>query len=700
MNSIFFDQFNGLDAAEILSRVELAVAKDNRSYVCPKCGFGTFKRKTGIKPRTNSKGQTRWHCFGCGTDFSNFDLAGAVLGLNPEYDKAELARRLEELFGLDDDKQSARSDKKISGSVDTMANEQTKVEPRNFAGLYEYCRGNYSLRKFVDGQGGTWRGLTFATLDKAGCLYHGAYNFGDNERPAVIFPYSTRFYFVRSVVDKERRVSKDAKRELYIAAPIVTDGVNFVSEAEIDALSIAQVMPSCGSVATGGVGGARLLVTELNKSFGDDERKPRFIVCLDNDEAGKTNAPEFVKMLRSAGYPASFSFLEGGFEGEQIANSAGEVTVVKKVDANDLLCAGKLARRLFDVIERTEDELAEPNPEPAKTDEPAQVDATDDGASFGRSIGDYFTERFFDDVALSSRYAARKTGFDNLDEKLVFVPGLYLLGGLPATGKTTFVWQMLNQLAERGEHCIFCSYEMSELELFTKSLARKLYLQDAGRSERMGLTSFNIRRGMVTHHEEVQAAVKSFSFSKVNLRVAELSNEPVKELFERLKPLVDKADKSPVVVLDYLQILPATKGSDGKRESIDDTLRRLKDFQRSTASTFVVISSFNRANYWARVSFESFKESGGIEYSADAVLGLETCVKVNGGNNELEERKRAITAAYKQDTRQVKLTCLKNRNGSAFDVVFDYHCKFDCFESAIDEDELPPEREVVPRKGH
>lgn len=707
----FFDDFNCLDAATILSRVELAVAADGRSYICPNCGHG--KHGDGIKPRVTSKGQTRWKCFDCDTDFSNLDLCSAVFGYN---DVAEAARELKALFGLDDDEQlsfpqrskSARG-KNFSGSVDGVIKLQglneAAAEPRNFAALYDFCRRKWSLRKFVDEQGGKWRGLTYETLDKAGCVYHDAYKFRGEERPAVIFPYSERFYFARSTVDKERAVPKYAKRELYIAAPIVTDGVNFVSEAEIDALSIRQSVAGCGSVAAGGTSGARLLVAELNKRFGNAEQKPRFIVFLDGDESGKKNAPEFVKALRAAGYPAVLSFpKENTSEVSQFLNlETGEV-VTKGKDANDLLVSGELAARLLDIIEQTDDELnevaAELVSEPVtvtepvnstETNAPAQVDATDDGTSFGRSIGEYFAKQFSADVALFSRYAERRTGFDNLDEKLVFVPGLYLLGGLPSTGKTTFGWQLVEQLAERGEHCIFCSYEMSRLELFTKSLARKLYLQDAARSERMGLTSFNIRRGMVTHLDEVQAAVKSLSSSTVNLRVAELSNLPVAKLFERLKPIVAKADKSPVIVLDYLQILPAAP--DDKRSGIDDTLRRLKTFQRSTASTFVVISSFNRANYWSPVSFESFKESGAIEYSADAVLGLETCVKLDTKSDTPDERKKAVAAEYKKAVRTVKLTCLKNRNGAAFDCVFDYHCKFDCFEPTIDEDELPPERD-------
>lgn len=706
----FFAKFNQLSAEEILSRVNLATAADGRSYICPICGHGT--NGDGIRPRIGkTEKETRWMCFGtCGQKaYSNFDVACAALGLNTA-DTATAVKELKEIFGLDDNNQQSPSSRgepardetnKKLFKVPMSAREGVKpvhaddTEPRDRTGLYDYCRRYYSLRKFVDEQGGTWRGLTYETLNAAGCLYHGDYNgYGDGvPRPSIIFPYSEKFFFVRSVVDKERRVTKNAPRELYIAAPIALDVPNFVVEGEIDSLSIKQVMPGYGVVAVGGVGNSKLLLDALDKKFGNAERKPRFVVLFDNDTAGEKDAPELVNRLRAAGYPAKISFLEG--------------TDREKCDANDLLRRGKLFDRLVEILDSVTNELesqAATLTKPDNADVPAQIDesAADVGETFGRSIFEYFTEKFFVDVAVTSRYAERKTGFSNIDDdgKLVLVPGLYLLGGLPATGKTTFSWQLLCQLADRGETCIYCSYEMSELELFSKAIARKLFESDSSRSTRLDLTSFNIRRGRVTNLDEIQSAAKCFSSSReLDLRVAELSNEPVPVLIEKIKPLVANVTKSPVVVVDYLQILPAA--NDAKRESLDDSLRRLKNFQRESNSTIILISSFNRANYWQPVSFESFKETGGIEYSADCVLGLETFVTVEGnltGENYRSARKAAITDTYKQDTRTVKLTCLKNRNGNAFDVYFDYHCKFDCFkptDEPVDATDVTPPDDLV-----
>ena len=64
----------------------------------------------------------------------------------------------------------------------------------------------------------------------------------------------------------------------------------------------------------------------------------------------------------------------------------------------------------------------------------------------------FFKEKFDMKVKEMKEYAGRKTGFTNLDAEQIFTPGLYVLGGLPALGKTTFAWQLLEQMARQGEN--------------------------------------------------------------------------------------------------------------------------------------------------------------------------------------------------------------------------------------------------------
>ena len=286
-------------------------------------------------------------------------------------------------------------------------------------------------------------------------------------------------------------------------------------------------------------------------------------------------------------------------------------------------------------------------------------------------LADYFAHQLKAGIDNLKNYANRLTGFNNLDQQQFFSPGLYVIGATPAAGKTTFCWQLLEQLARKGETCIYCSYEMSQLEIFTKSLARELFK----RVPNTELTAADIRRGSCSI--QLAATHDDFAKSNLDLSILELQDESIDNLLTLLKPLcLDKA-KAPVVCLDYLQIVPTSRES--AKLGVDDSVRKLKKFQRDTNSTFIVISSFNRDNYTKPVSFESFKESGNIEYTADVVWALQLNVlnSINPGN--IGDSRKKIDEAKKNQPRQIQLKCLKNRQGTNYDCFFNYFSAHDYF---------------------
>lgn len=64
---------------------------------------------------------------------------------------------------------------------------------------------------------------------------------------------------------------------------------------------------------------------------------------------------------------------------------------------------------------------------------------------------------------------------------------------------------------------------------------------------------------------------------------------------------------------------------DGVRLAVDDILKKLRRFQLDTGTTFILISILNRKSpkCYDYIELDSFKESGGIEYTADVVWGLQ-----------------------------------------------------------------------------
>ena len=306
------------------------------------------------------------------------------------------------------------------------------------------------------------------------------------------------------------------------------------------------------------------------------------------------------------------------------------------------------------------------------------------------SFAQFFAEKFKTNVAETKAYANRSTGFYNIDEHQFFLPGLYVIGATPAAGKTTFCWQMLEQLATEGETCIYCSYEMSQLELFAKSLARELFK----RNDDTALTAAQIRKGGTS--TALERVVVDFADSQRNLSVMELQDETVDDLLRLLKPFCTDKTKAPVVCLDYLQIIPTSRES--TKIGIDETVRKLKKFQRDTNTTFIVISAFNRMNYAQMVSFESFKESGNIEYTADVVWALQLDImnQIKSGDS-ISESRRKIEEAKRRQPRQIHLKCLKNRQGTNYDCLFNYHSAHDLFEPCEEWSEIGTAKSTLQR---
>lgn len=288
-------------------------------------------------------------------------------------------------------------------------------------------------------------------------------------------------------------------------------------------------------------------------------------------------------------------------------------------------------------------------------------------------------DNYISDIAILKNSANRKTGFSNIDEHQIFLPGLYVLGATPACGKTTFSWQLANQLAALGEDVLFCTYEMTPTELYAKSAARELFRLD----DQMSLTSTDIRSGAWT--SDLHGVYTDLKISLKTLKVKKFDTADVDKLLFDIRPFC-LGDRKPIIIVDYLQRLIPRNGKADTRALIDDALFKIKDFQQKFNVTFIVISTFNRTNYNQLVSFESFKESGGIEYTADVVWAMQLNVaNFLSGEKENVIRKK-INDAKKQQPREIQLTCLKNRNGNNYDCYFRYFSAHDYFSPCYDTD--------------
>ena len=304
------------------------------------------------------------------------------------------------------------------------------------------------------------------------------------------------------------------------------------------------------------------------------------------------------------------------------------------------------------------------------------------------SLYNYMSTRFTKDIEDYKVFKDRKTGFKNLDEITSLYPGLYVIGGLSTLGKTTFIHQMADQMAEQGEHVLFFSLEMATLEMITKSMARKTVLTKDGYSFEKGVSSLQIRLNDIPNYkrEAVQQAIQNYEPISKNFNIIEGNfNTNIDTIKKYIDDYILKNKVSPLVIIDYLQIIPGSAKDRSDKERIDRIVTELKRISRDYNISLIAISSLNRGNYLTPIDFESFKESGGIEYTADVVWGLQLQAihaDIFNTTAKIKEKREIINHAKKSNPRKIELVCLKNRNGiSNYSCGFTYYPGYDLFVS-------------------
>jgi len=311
------------------------------------------------------------------------------------------------------------------------------------------------------------------------------------------------------------------------------------------------------------------------------------------------------------------------------------------------------------------------------------------------SVYKYLEKAFVKDVERFMAYKERKTGFDRLDSHTFgLYPGLYVIGAITSLGKTTFIHQIGDNLAAAGDHVIYFSLEQSRMELVTKSLSRTMAVS---MGKEKAISAIRIRAGELGG-DRVQKAAEIYSETAKRVNIVESNfNTSIEEIREYVERYIKANGVDPIVIVDYLQIIPPSGLRQTDKERVDSIVRGLKVLQRDYQLVIFVVSSLNRANYMTPVDLESFKETGGIEYTADVVWGLQLSVLNQNEfdkttTNDTRKRKEILLNAKKQIPREVGLVVPKNRFGLlGFSVEFDYYPQCDLF---VEREHKPMGKEV------
>lgn len=598
-------------------------------YVCPfdDCHSGTGPKATGAFVLYDCG--AKWKCFACDRGGDLFDLMAGMENLDVKRDFPAIVTKAREMFG-----------RGVNVAYTPQRTAHTAMRPQREEPEPDY--GDYltKCRAAIDGGMAylAGRGFTAATVERFGLGF-------DTAKQAITIPVnnSRHAFSMRFIGENpQHRYMSHGKLPVFNVASLYRGEPCFVVEGQFDAMSIEQM------------GGRAVAITGSNtnalyRQIG--ERKPGapLIVAMDGDDPGRKKSEEMCKRL----------------DDMKIPYIVAEWTVAGK-DANERL--GKDPKGFGRDVQA--------NVARALESTPAKLD----------NVADYLTQAFKADIARGMGDTI-PTGFAQLDKKLNggLHAGLYVLGAVPSLGKTSLAWQIADNIAASGRTVLFYSLEMSRFEMVSKAISRYaagLYSVDLAPS------ALDVRMGK--NPEIVGKAVEAFaatSAKRLNIIPGGL-DMTVGDICDHAAARVDS---QPVVFVDYLQIMrsgdPRTDSDDKRRT--DEAMRQLKQLSASHGLTVFVVSSLNRQNYEESASFQSFKESGGVEYTADTILGLQlraiTEPEYMTAKSDTTKKREIIEAAKMATPRRLRLLCLKNRSGlTGWNLDMDYYPRCDTFRESED----------------
>lgn len=604
---------------------------NKKAYVCPLCGSGTGRNKTGaftITPDGNS-----WKCFACDKGGDTLDLIGYVEGIDDYNSKL---KRAGELFNVTIDtpaREYQNQDKTAQNTdnTDTHNSIHTPVNG-NYIEFYKQANDNIQATDYPEK-----RGLSKAILDrfKIGYVENWKHpNAPENVTgsPRLIIPVTPTSYLARdtreNIPDYQKQYAKTkvGGSDIFngIAFTQNADQPIFIVEGEIDALSIMEVGGI--AVALGSTSNAKKLVEMVR----DKQLERPLILALDNDSRGRQAQEELKQLLQA----------------KKIPYIIAELTTKDAKDPNDMLVRDRGA---FEA--RVEKAISE---------------ARDDKEKYLETSTDNYIQDFLDGIADSVNTPYIPTGFKGIDEALDggLYEGLYIVGAISSLGKTTLVTQIADQVAKQGHDVLIFSLEMARSELMAKSISRHTVIEvlDKGGDMKNAKTVRGITAGVRyanyndTEKELIKNAVTAYSGYAKHIYITEgVGDLGAQQIRETVEKHVQYTGNTPLVIIDYLQILAPYNERATDKQNTDKAVMELKRISRDFKTPVIGISSFNRDNYNNAVSMQAFKESGAIEYSSDILIGLQL---KGAGTKDFD-----VTEAKSKNPREIELVILKNRNG-------------------------------------
>lgn len=627
------------------------------------------------------------HCFGCGASHNAYTLIRKVFNI-PEADKQATFLKGCELAGIDP-----------QDITDDYTKKWADTEP-NYISFYNEAAKNLSKTDYLSSRGISQETAEFFNLGYIENWKHPKAPTAPAS-PRLIIPTGKRSYLARDTRPnppktkdgKDYSKSKVGTPKLFNAEALRSAAEPiFITEGELDAISIYEAGGQ--AVALGSANYKNKLYEALEKY----PTKQPLILTLDNDVYGERASAEIFLYLKEKGF------------------NICELNVQKPYkDANEALMKNR--SRLIEKVKEAK-EIAESSADIAQQ---LQYEYTNQALSY--------IDTMRRELEKERELPTISTGFKNIDSIINggLYPGLYFIGAISSLGKTTLALQIADNIAKQGQDTLIISLEMAKRELIAKSVSRETAeysLQVDGKIKALGQTTADImtlkrqqgyydKAGSWQEFTEqrkqainaaVDIAFRRYSeYAKhifIYEGIGDITPESIKARVEKHRAIYGTA---PVVIVDYLQIMAGDSERLSDKQRVDKGVVELKRISRDFKIPVIAISSVNRASYEEPITMESFKESGGIEFSSDILIGLQYKgmdykTEENGKRENEAKRLQRLAelgkemreAARAGDPQPIQVKILKNRNGSRGTAELSFYPMFNYFKEREAEPEEKP----------
>lgn len=305
-----------------------------------------------------------------------------------------------------------------------------------------------------------------------------------------------------------------------------------------------------------------------------------------------------------------------------------------------------------------------------------------------------FANRFFDGIeALMSNtggVAGLTTGYPDLDRLTTgFSPGdLIILAARPAMGKTSLVMNFAMNVARSGNGAVACFNLEMPGEQLVQRLISMLSTVPIESMRRTGLSTESYDKIIVAAEQLVSLPIFIDDTSQLSaLDMIARCRRLQMDLDDRVRrgELEPQAGRLALVIVDYLQLMRAQRGSDNRVQEVSEIARGLKLMARELRVPVIALSQLSREvekRPNKRPQLSDLRESGSIEADADLVAFIYRDEyyrqKEEGGGDDFHENPEHTEAS--------EVIIAKHRNGATGTVLLGFQPSLTRFWSLANED--------------